>query len=93
MRNRDNPDGAAPLRLERRLAPRRNTHIEAEVAFDGGQRLPCIVKNVSETGAMLEMQGIGKVPNTFSLLVAGHRPQLCRVVWRTLKQMGVEYQK
>jgi hypothetical protein len=92
MRNRPNA-GAPPLRLERRLAPRRNTHIAAEIVFDGRQRLTCIVKNVSETGAMLELQGVGKVPNNFTLEVPGHQPQRCRVVWRTLRQMGVEYQK
>jgi hypothetical protein len=92
---RDDPKkagwGTTPLRLERRLSPRRNTNIRAEIAFSGGQRLPCIVKDVSETGARIELASVGKVPNGLVLLVPGHLPQPCRVAWRSLKEMGLEY--
>jgi hypothetical protein len=81
------------LRLERRLAPRRNTNIEATIAFGGGRSVrPCIVRNVSDTGAKLEVATVTGIPNTFDLLVPGHRPQHCRVAWRALKEMGVTYE-
>lgn len=82
----------SPLRLERRISPRRNTNIQAEIVFDGGKRLPCLVKDVSETGAKIEIASVGKVPNGIVLLVPGHQPQPCRVVWRALKEIGLEYQ-
>jgi hypothetical protein len=85
--------GASPLRLERRLSPRKNTNIRAEIAFSGGQILPCIVKDVSETGARIELASVGRVPNGLVLLVPGHQPQPCRVAWRALKEMGLEYQQ
>jgi hypothetical protein len=79
-------------RLERRLAPRRNTSIEARIAYGGGRSVcPCVVKNVSETGAKLEVASVAGIPNSFDLLVPGHHPQPCRVVWRALREMGVQY--
>lgn len=81
----------SPLRLERRIAPRRNTCIEATIAA-GLSSFPCIVRNVSETGAKLEVAKVTGIPDRFDLVVPGHRPQPCRVVWRALKEIGVEYQ-
>ena len=82
---------ASPLLLERRIAPRRNTYIEATIAM-GFSSMPCIVRNVSDTGAKLEVARVSGIPDRFELIVPGHRPQPCRVVWRSLKEIGVEYQ-
>ncbi|MBJ3785279.1 PilZ domain-containing protein [Devosia sp. MSA67] len=77
--------------LERRIAPRRNTCIEATIAF-GFTKVPCVVRNVSDSGAKLEVAKVTGIPDRFELVVPGHRPQPCRVAWRALKEMGVEYQ-
>ncbi|MEP7241180.1 MAG: PilZ domain-containing protein [Devosia sp.] len=80
------------LRLEKRLAPRRNTMIAAVVAFDGGAtRMDCVIRNLSDTGAKLQLASVGAVPKHFDLLVPGHVPQKCRVVWRALKELGIEF--
>lgn len=81
------------MRLEKRLAPRRNTMIEAILVFDGGRgRIPCIIRNLSDTGAKIEVQGsVAAVPNTFDLIAPRHRPHSCRVVWRALRELGIEF--
>jgi hypothetical protein len=80
------------MRLEKRLSPRRNTMIEALVIFDAGRRrMPCIIRNLSDTGAKLEVSSVAGVPNTFDLIAPGHRPHACRVAWRSLREMGVEF--
>jgi len=85
------PD-ALDIRLEKRLSPRRNTMIDAVIAYDGG-RTPCVIRNLSESGAKLEFTtGIAKIPKTFDLLVPKVRPQPCVVVWRSLKELGVQFQ-
>lgn len=76
--------------LERRMAPRRNTYIEAEISFDN-IRLPCIIRDVSEGGAKLEVAKVAGIPNLFQLHAPGHRPQACRVAWRAMREMGVAY--
>lgn len=83
--------GKSPLLLERRIAPRRNTRIEAFITF-GRTRLPCIIRNVSDTGAKLEVAKVAGIPDVIVLHAPGHRPQTCRVVWRALRELGVEYQ-
>lgn len=80
------------LRPERRLAPRRNTYIEATIVFGGGRASrPCIIRNVSDTGARVEVDSVIGIPDTFDLLTPGHVPQSCRVVWRTLRELGLHY--
>ena len=78
--------------LERRLAPRRNASIAASIVYNGGRGVkPCVVRNLSESGAKLEVSSVVGIPNSFDLLVPGHRPQHCRVAWRALKEIGVAY--
>lgn len=91
------PFGTSPapaksaLLLERRIAPRRNTNIQATIAM-GFSTMPCIVRNVSDSGAKLEVGRVTGIPDRFDLVVPGHRPQPCRVVWRAMKEIGVQYQ-
>jgi hypothetical protein len=80
------------LRLEKRLSPRRHTMIIATIVFDAGQsRVDCVIRDLSDGGAKLEVATVRKIPQSFDLLVPRHRPQHCRVVWRALKQMGVQF--
>jgi hypothetical protein len=80
------------MRLEKRLAPRRNTLIEAKIVFEGGrQRIDCVIRNLSDSGAKLEVGKVIGIPATFDLVAPGHRPHPCRVVWRSLKELGVQF--
>jgi hypothetical protein len=79
-------------RRENRLQPRRNTMIMATAIFDNGRtRLDCVIRNLSDGGAKLEFATVRGIPQTFDLLVPGHRPQHCQVAWRALKEMGVQF--
>lgn len=80
------------IRLEKRLQPRRNTMIVATVVFDGGNsRVDCVIRNLSEGGAKIEVPSARIIPQTFDLLVPGHRAQHCRVAWRALRELGVQF--
>jgi hypothetical protein len=79
-------------RREQRLQPRRNTMILATITFDNGRtRLDCVIRNLSEGGAKLELATVRGIPQTFDLVVPGHHVQHCRVAWRALKEMGVQF--
>ncbi|MDO8361022.1 MAG: PilZ domain-containing protein [Devosia sp.] len=81
------------LRLEKRLAPRRHTMIFATIVFDSGRtRVDCVIRNLSDGGARLEVATVKNIPQSFDLLVPRHRPHHCRVAWRALKELGVEFQ-
>ena len=80
------------LRLEKRLAPRRNTFIAALLVYNGGRsRTDCIIRNLSDGGAKLEVASVGGIPQTFDLIAPDHRPHSCRVAWRALKELGVQF--
>lgn len=80
------------LRLEKRLSPRRNTMIVATIVFGGGRtKLDCIIRDLSEGGARLEVASVKAVPQSFDLIVPRHRPHHCRVRWRALKELGVQF--
>jgi hypothetical protein len=66
--------GKSALRLERRIAPRRNTAIAAVITF-GHTRLDCVIRNVSDTGAKLEVAKVAGIPDVILLHAPGHRPQ------------------
>jgi hypothetical protein len=78
--------------MEKRLAPRRNTMIEAQIVYHGGRkRMDCIIRNLSETGAKIEVPTVIGMPDSFDLIANRYRPHGCRVVWRALREIGVEF--
>lgn len=80
------------MRLDKRLTPRRNMVINASVVFDNGRtEITCFIRNLSGTGAELEFATVESIPEGFDLLTRGHRPEHCRVVWRTSTELGVEF--
>ena len=80
------------IRLDKRLSPRRNTMIRAQIVYPGGsRRVACIIRTLSRGGAKLEVASVGSIPQTFDLIAPGHRPHSCRVAWRALKELGVRF--
>lgn len=51
----------------------------------------CTIRNVSDTGACLQVGSVVGIPETFELVVDGiHRP--CSIKWRATNRMGVSFQ-
>lgn len=77
---------------EGRAAQRHRTLKGARIVFNAGRStIDCTVRNLSATGAKLDVTSVVGIPNSFDLLV-GEQPRPCRVVWRSLKQLGVEFE-
>lgn len=61
--------------------------IVSRIVFDGGRsRVDCIIRNLSQSGAKLEVASVKSIPNSFDLIAPGHRPHACHVVWRALRE-------
>jgi hypothetical protein len=57
-----------------------------------GPSVVSVVRNLSTTGATLELKRAFRVPNEFTLIVEGYLfGRTCRVVWRESKRVGVEF--
>ena len=71
---------------------RRKTLKGARIVFNAGRStIDATVRNVSSKGAKLQVSSVVGIPDTFDLLLEGNSRQPCRVVWRTLKELGVEF--
>src|ERR1700733_2297886 len=67
--------------VPRRKSPRTRTLKGAQIVWAAGTPLPCVVRNLSETGACLEVYGL--IPYSFDLVFDRDQTrQSCSVVWR-----------
>ena len=72
-------------------APRRRTLKAGTIEFGGGG-IDCTVRNISETGAALEVNTPLFIPDRFTLFVPTEQlKRPCRIVWRKEKRIGVTF--
>ena len=58
-----------------------------------GQSLPCTVRNISETGAAIEVNSPLWFPDRFVLVIAsGNFRRACRIVRRDERQLGIKFE-
>ena len=77
---------------ENRIAQRRRMLKAGTISFGGGA-IDCTVRNLSETGAALDVISPVGIPDRFVLVVeTDHRSLPCRVVWRKDKKIGVHFE-
>lgn len=78
--------------VETRIAPRYRVSKPARIEY-GGDKTPCIIRDLSVTGAALELADLSAtVPSAFTLIVPEDKLKLpCHVVWRRGFKMGVAF--
>ena len=79
--------------VETRIAPRYRLLKAAQIDY-GGDRTPCTIRDLSVTGAALELSDLSAtVPDAFTLVVPEDKLKLpCRVVWRKAYKIGVNFE-
>jgi len=76
---------------EHRISPRRRVLKTGQIALsEKAPKLECTVRNISETGACLQLSTTYGMPASFGLIIDGER-HACRVVWRTDTRLGVTF--
>jgi hypothetical protein len=82
----------SPSHDDNRQSQRRTTLKGGRIVFNAGRStIDCKVRNLSSKGAKLQVVSVVGIPETFDLLLDGHSRQPCRVAWRSLKELGVEF--
>lgn len=77
---------------ERRAAVRRATFKAGEVIFGDGARLPCIVRNVSESGCLIKLDNAGILPDLFDVRIDLDKPsRTAELVWRSTTLAGAMF--
>ena len=75
-----------------RIAPRRRVLRAGIIDLGAGGTIACAVKNISETGAALEVTTPLFIPDRFKLVIGTeHINRPCQIVWRKEKRMGVTF--
>ena len=82
---------------DKRKHTRKPIRYTAWVVLEDSQRHGCVISDISETGARLELENSDQLPENFLLLLSGrannapHRN--CRVIWRAPHLIGVHFEK
>jgi len=76
---------------EHRIASRHRVLKSGTIEFGGGA-IDCTVRNLSKTGAALDVTSPVGIPPQFNLVVEGIR-RPCRVVWRKVKRIGITFEQ
>src|ERR1700722_19392219 len=78
---------------EKRTAKRQPLRYTAWVALTAEQRHGCVVSDVSESGARIDVQDSATLPDHFVLMLTsnGSARRFCRVMWRKPNQVGVQF--
>lgn len=61
--------------------------------LDAGQRAECVITNISDHGAHINVADSDSLPDNFMLLLAenGATRRRCRVIWRKPREVGVKF--
>lgn len=77
--------------VETRSAPRYRVAKSAKIDH-GGDKIACILRDISATGAAIEILDLVRAPTEFTLIVPEDGLKLrCRVVWRKEYRIGVTF--
>jgi hypothetical protein len=81
--------------VQDRIAPRYRVNKPATIDY-GGDKYPCMVRDISSTGAALELSDLAQIvrrAKVFTLLIPEDRLRLaCRVVWQRDYRVGVAFE-
>ena len=76
---------------EHRAAPRHRVLKAGTISF-GGSAIDCTVRNLSETGAALEVVTPLFISDRFTLIIPSEQMKRpCHIVWRREKRIGVAF--
>jgi hypothetical protein len=77
---------------EHRASQRSRTLKSGTISFDSAAGIDCVVRNVSDAGACLEVVSPIGIPNEFVLVIKPDSLfRSCRVAWRSARRIGVRF--
>ena len=78
---------------ERRREHRNRTLRTGKIIFNNRKSvIDCVVRNLSDFGACLQVNGTAGIPRTFDILIDGDTmSRICQVTWMTEARVGIEF--
>ena len=80
---------------DKRKAPHRPIRYTAWLMLEADQLYGCVLSDVSDSGARIDVEDPEKIPDRFLLLLSGNglAKRKCHVVWRRSRQIGVKFDR
>lgn len=92
MQSEKQPEVPLEVLNNQRAALRQRVLKPGIIEFNGGA-IDCVVRNISDKGAALDVASPLGIPSEFNLLISGTRaPHRCRLIWRKEKRIGVTFE-
>lgn len=77
---------------DNRTDQRMRTYKAGTISFNRAAGIDCLVRNMSKTGALLEIESPFGIPDDFTLVI---KPEYlkrdCHIAWRKEKRIGVRF--
>lgn len=79
--------------MERRSQARVRSVLKAEIRFNSGlMHVPCVIRDITEVGARLDLGGDVTIPERFDLFIEKkHRTRRAVVRWKNKHEAGVAF--
>ena len=78
--------------IEKRAAPRQRVLKRGMIVYGGGSA-DCTVRNLSATGARVDIESLTGLPNSFMLVIESDQfMRRGRPVWYTDKKLGIAFE-
>ena len=83
------------MRNDKRRSRRRPLRYSAWMALENDKLHGCVLADISDTGARLDVDDAEALPERFMLLLSGtgSAKRSCRVIWRSPGQVGVAFER
>ena len=79
---------------EKREKPRQRTYLGGQVVLDDGVTVSCLIRNLSATGAMIELPTPATLPDSWILIDMQNARAYCVAVsWRRDMRMGLRLER
>lgn len=77
--------------IEKRAAQRHRVFKGGTVTFEGSG-VACTVRNISDSGAAIDLENPGLLPHAFTLSISRDNfVRNCRAVWRNDRRLGIAF--
>ena len=77
--------------MNEKRAAQRNRVLKAGKIEFGSSAINCMVRNITELGAMIDVTSPIGIPDHFTLALQTGRHKYCRIIWRNDKRIGVAF--
>jgi hypothetical protein len=80
------------LSTDNRFTQRKRIFKAGKIALGAGGSIDATVRNISDAGALLQVESILDVPDEFVLIIQAEAfKRRCKIAWRRPKALGVRF--